>query len=175
MSSLQLKRARSAQNPQLRRRLILVAAVIGALAVALGITLYVLIQNNQRLSQGRAQIESGILSDLTMIVRTYDAMKEPKADIAGQVLPEISKHIYSAYSQDNVLMDLHGKGASILGNELYTKINGAIETMERQIKADRIIDATSNELTQYVAQIQRILEARMGQGNSMTWLGGAGV
>lgn len=173
MSSFRLRRPRATQNPAAKRKLMLIGVMVAVLCVALVVTTVFLIRSSQRMAAGRAQIEDAILSDLLMILRTYERFSEPRADIGGQFLPEISKHLYSAYTQDMVLIDLHGTGASILSNELYSNVNAAIETIDREIKADRIVNAADNALTPYIAQIQQILDARLDEGaqNSMVGMG----
>ena len=168
MSSLKLRKSRALRHPGEQRKRLLIAIIVAALCIALCITVVFLIRSGRRMDEGRMQIEETILDNMTMMLRTYDRFTETKADIGGQLLPDISKHLYTAYTQDSVLIDLHGARASILGNELYTQINAAVDVIDREIKADRIVNVTENALTPYMAQIREILDARQGHtGNNM--------
>ena len=137
-----------------------IAIVVAVLIVALCVAVIFAVRNSQRMNEGRAQIEETILDNLTMILRTYDRFPEPKADIGGELLPEISKHLHTAYAQNNTLIDLHGASTSILDNDLYSQINEAIDALDREVKADRIVNAAENALTPYVERLRQILAER---------------
>ena len=164
MSSLQLRRPRPLHSVITRQRLI--AAVIAAaiLGVALAITVALYVRQNRMVKYVQAQLEHAILSDLAMVVRTYDRMSEPKVDINGEILPGIEKHLYSAYMQDHVLVDMQGMHASVIGNQIYSDGEVAIGTLNREVKADRIVNATENALTPFITDVKDILLARLGEG-----------
>ena len=174
MSSLQLRRPRALYNAVTKRRLMAALVIAAVLCVALAVTTILWVRSDRKMKAAHEQIEQSILSDLTMMIRTYDRMSEPKIDIGGEILPEISKHLYSAYMQDNALVDMRGRDAAIMGNELYSNIESAVLTIDREVKADRIVNATNNALTPYIEDVHEILDAHLGEGGQNNLGGMAG-
>ena len=154
---MKLRGSRALRNPGDKRRAMIIAITAGVLLIALVITVIFLVRSDRKIDQNRTQIEETILDNMTMMLRTYERFSEPKPDITGSILPEMNKYLYTAYTQDNILSQQYGADASLMGNELYTHIEEAILAIERNVKADRIIDEKNNELQPYMDQIKGIV------------------
>lgn len=157
MNNLKRKPQRSAFNPGPRRRFMAIVVAVVVLICAIGIMSFMLVQNNRRIEQGRQQMVSGILDDLTMMQRTYEQFEQPRADIEGELLPRIKMHLYSAYTQNLTLVDINGQKASILGNDFYTRMNAAIDSIDKLFKSGGVLDNKNNALTPLIAEIQVML------------------
>lgn len=162
MRFFHLKRPRSPQN---RSRLYPMYGLVGlilALSIALGVMTFLRVRDNRQLNFTHEQLRASIQSDLTMVLRTYDEMSLPNAKIATLLLPTMRKHLYSAYTMNNVLIDAYGVSQSILGNDFYTQVTDAIDDVDRKISQGQIVDVTKIELGSCMAQMQNVLAAHFG-------------
>ena len=164
MRFFQLKRPRSFTNQALMRPLYITIALALVLAIALSVMTVFKVREDRQLSHGRDQLKASIQNDLSMVLRTYEQVSLPRADVAGTLLPTMRQHLYSAYSLNNVLTDVYGAQHSILGNEFYTQISGAMDEIDRDISSGRIIDYASTALNGYMTEMQSVLATEFGAG-----------
>lgn len=162
MRFFHLKRPRSLQNRSRQYPIYGAVGLILALCIALGVMTFLKVREDRQVNFAHAQITSGIQSELTMVLRTYDQMSLPRADIAGDLLPTMGKHLYSAYALNTVLTDVYGKSQSILGNEFYNQITSAIDEIDSDISMGKIVDVKQSALSGCMVQMQGVLAARFG-------------
>lgn len=167
MRFFHLKRPRNYQSKSMRYPLYAMALLSLVLAVALAVTLIMKNDDTRMANLGREQLKSSIQSDLTMVLRTYDQLNLPRADIQGELLPDIREHLYTAYAMNNVLSSVYGKGESILDNEFYTQITLAVDEIERQINMGQIVDIPASSLTSCMLKMKDELARAFGEDSLM--------
>lgn len=167
MRVFQLKRSRNLANRSRFYPLYALAALSLTLAIALGVVGVLKARDSRVLSANREQLRSGIESDLTMVLRTYEQVSLPRADVAGELLPTMRMHLYSAYSLNNILTDTYGANSSVLDYELYNQLNAAMDEVDRQINAGQIVDYKSATLTSYIGEMQGVMAQAFGTGGLM--------
>ncbi len=157
MRFFQLKRPRSLQNKSRLYPTYGLVALVLVLAIALTVIGIQKSREGRMLISAREQLKSSIQSDLTMVMRTYDQLNLPKADISGTLLPVIRQHLYSAYAMNTVLADVYGNEHSILDNGFYTQIMSAVDEMDSQIGRGIIVDVTTSALSGCITEMRNNL------------------
>lgn len=137
------------------------------LAVALCVAVVFGYRSDQKAELSRSHLRTSIQSDLTMVLRTYDQLYLPRADMKGTLLPDMREHLYSAYAMNNILTSVYGARESILDNGFYTQITGAIDTIERQIDMGSVVDVQSSDLSGCMVDIEEKLVSIFGESSLM--------
>lgn len=153
-------------NPAAMTKVYVIAGLAFVVCVALGVMSYLTVRNGQQANQARLQLRSGIETDLTQVVRTFEEISAPRADVQGTLLPKMRTHLYSAYAFNRVLTDAFGQGETVLDNQLYRDMEGAMDAMDKLIDQGQGITAAQGTLEEYVQQVRVILSGNLA-GDSM--------
>ncbi|MDL2206276.1 hypothetical protein LJC33_05125 [Eubacteriales bacterium OttesenSCG-928-N13] len=168
MAQFRLKHSRRPGNRVRLNPVYVLCALVLALAIALTVVSVMKARSDRLVYDSREELRTGIQNDLTMIMRTYDQFTLPRVDVAGSLLPTIRTHLYSAYSLNNVLIDVYGMDASIVSHEFYTTVSNAIDQTNREIEAGQRVDFTENPMTACMAEMELLLVNSFGEGSLLS-------
>ncbi len=162
MKFFRLSRPRNRRHPSRRYPLYAAAGAFAALAIALLVVGILRGRDASMLSENRAQLSSRIQSDLNMVLRAYDEMSLPKADISGSVLPTMRMHLYAADALNDVMTDIYGEDYSVIDSDFYHQITQTIDEIDKSISLGLTTDSATDQLGAYMLQMEGVLASRYG-------------
>jgi hypothetical protein len=140
-------------------------ALFAVLAIALGVVSGLMVSRAKRLETGYNALINHIQTDLNMALRKFDDASLPKADLAGDIVPEMRMYLYSADSFNDVLTQQYGGDASVLDDALYQQITLALNDIERLVRTGQSTDEALLQLGQYMATLQTTLSDKFSFNN----------
>ena len=99
-----------------------------------------------QLIETREMMAASIQSDMNKVIRAYETIDHKSADLAGDVLPTMKKHMYSANEMNDVLLETFGSDYSMFDHEQYDAFMAVMNQFDQLIATGQSTNAAKENL-----------------------------
>ena len=101
-----------------------------------------------------------IRTDLNQALQSYNAMDRRSADLSGDILPNMKRYMYSAYSMNRLLVEARGESYSMLYTATYNNFQTIVGEFERLLANGQSTTSVKTSLGDYMQAIETTLSSR---------------
>ncbi len=160
MITVKRKKRRSLENPTARYML------FGGIAlglVVLAVCAFALMRSfrlEAQLDDLGDYMAKSIRADMNQAVQAFDSIDRRSVDVAGEVLPNMKRYMYSAYSMNRLLVAARGESYSILDSATYNSFQTIVGEYERLLANGQSTTEVRTSLGDYMTAIGTMLAER---------------
>lgn len=166
MLSFKRTKRRNYQNP---REKYIAFSLAGAFALLLILTLVGFTGQSRlraRLAETQDILAAAIQSDLNDALDSYAGIDRKSANLSGDILPTMRRHMYSAYEMDKILVETFGAEYSMLDAERYASFEAIMNRFDQLIAAGQSPDPAKETLAACMNDLKNSLAGRFtAEGN----------
>lgn len=147
MISFKRTKKRNYRNP---REAYLISAVAAAFAVCIILMLVGFLGRNTlraQLSETQDMLASSIQSDISKALNSYEGIGRKSANLSGDILPTMRRHMYAAYEMNRILVETCGEEYSMIDEAQYDSFESVMDQFDRLIAAGQSTDPAKESLT----------------------------
>lgn len=113
-----------------------------------------------KLTDTREMMAASIQSDMNRVIRAYETIDHKSADLAGDVLPTMKQHMYSANSMNDVLKETFGDEYSMFDPEQYDSFLSIMDQFDQLIATGQSTNAAKDSLVPCMENLKVTLANR---------------
>ncbi len=167
MTSFKRSRTRSFEH-QGEKYLLL--ALAGAFILLVSMMLFAASGRNRlqnQLNEGMEIIAASIQRDVSDALSSYRAIDRKSADLEGDILPTMEKHMHSAHSMNRVLVEIFGEEYSMIDETTYEQFETVMAEFDRLLAAGQSTSSAKELLVPCMNSFQNMLLNRFTEDGKL--------
>ena len=167
MITFKRTRKRSYQHPW---RQYFIYGVASAFVLMLALTIGAFASRGRmaaRLEEAQEMMAAYIQRDMNEVLDSYVAIDRKSADLAGDILPTMKKHMYSANSMNRVLTETFGDRYSMIDDEQYESFESIMDEFDNLLATGQSTSPAKDRLVTCMDSIKLTLANRFTTDGSL--------
>lgn len=167
MISFKRTKRRNYHNP---RNKYLLSSIAGAFALLLILTIIGFAGKNglqMQLNETQDMLAASIQSDMSKALNSHEGINRKSADLPGEILPTMRRHMYAAYEMNRVLTETYGEDYSMLDSDQYDSFESIMDELDQLIAAGQSTDPAKEQLAICMENLKMSLSNRFTAEGSL--------
>ena len=111
----------------------------------------------KQLDTSLEMMAASVQSDVYNALTVYRTIDHKSADVEGDILPTMKRHMYSAYSMNRVLKETFGDEYSLIDDEAYNEFESVMREFDRVLSAGQSTKAAKESLVPCMNGFQNMI------------------
>lgn len=160
MISFKRTKKRNYRNP---REKYILSSIAGAFALLLILIIVAFSGRNSlqlQLHETQDILAASIQSDVNKAMNSYETIHRKNADLSGDVLPDLRRHMYAAYEMNRVLTETFGEDYSMIDSSQYDSFESIMDQFDQLIAAGQSTEDAKESLAVCMENLRLALSNR---------------
>lgn len=116
-----------------------------------------------QMDESLEMMAASVQSDVYNALNSYRTIDHKSADVEGDILPTMKRHMYSAHSMNRVLTETFGEEYSLIDEESYNEFESVMREFDRVLSAGQSTKAAKELLVPCMNKFQNMLLNRFNE------------
>lgn len=158
---------RTYRNPREKYLALSLAGVFGLMLI---LTLVGFLGKNSlqtQLNETQDMLAASISRDLSQVLSSHENIDRKSANLSGDILPTMRRHMYAAYEMNRVLTETYGEEYSMLDEEQYDSFEAIMDQFDSLLAAGQSTDPAKESLTACMENVRSAMSNRFTAEGSL--------
>lgn len=120
-----------------------------------------------QLSETQDILAASVQSNITKAMNSYEGINRKSADLSGDILPTMRRHLYAAYGMNRVLVETFGEEYSMIESTQYEQFENIMDQFDRLIASGQSTDPAKESLALCMEDMKNSLTNRFTAEGSL--------